>query len=150
MLKEYEKPLTLEPHSSHLLKSYLLTVHVLSLCAVIYASIGFFLKVLCIAFIVLHFYYLIKKLNRSLKVIWLDENNWRLFNNKNIYIAAYLTPWTFMSSWLVILVFKTEYGKTVSVCLPYDAVDNERFRSLKQRITILKPKYLSQKSLREG
>lgn len=110
--------------------------------AVFYASLHILIQLLCVGFIVFYFFYLKDKLKPVPQIVWLQENNWQLYNSETTYIGAHLSPWSFLSSWLVVLVFKTEAGKKVSVLVPYDAVDKEIFRQLKLKLTTLKPKYL--------
>ena len=146
MSKEYEKPLTLNLQSSAVLYYYLVSVHVLASFAVFYASIPILIQLLCVGSIVVYFFYLKCKLKPSSKIVWLQENNWQLYDSETTYVEACLTPWSFLASWLVVLVFKTEAGKKVSILVPYDALDKEIFRQLKLKLTILKPKYLRELS----
>lgn len=142
MSKEYEKPLTLKLHSSAVLYYYLVSVHLLALFAVFYASIPLLIQLLCVGFIVVYYFYLNGKLKPPAKIVWLQENNWQLYDSEITYSEACLTPWSFLTSWVVVLVFKLEAGKKVCVLVPYDALDIEIFRQLKLKLTTLKPKYL--------
>lgn len=142
MLQEYEKLLTLEPKASALLNYYLVIVHLLALFAVWYANINLLLAVLLTFFIVIEFSYLKFKSYGNRKIIWLQNNSWKVYADVESYDEACLTPWSFLSSWLIILVFKTHQGKVISILLPYDTLGKESFRRLKLRLMILKPKYL--------
>lgn len=147
MSKEYEKPLTLNLQSSAVLFYYLVSLHVLASFAVFYTSIPILIQLLCVGFIIVHFCSLKDKLKPSSKIVWLQENNWQLYDSETTYVEARLTPWSFLTSWIIVLVFKSETGKKVSILVPYDALDIEIFRQLKLKLTILKPKYLRKLSI---
>ncbi|MCK5334881.1 MAG: hypothetical protein KAQ67_01900 [Gammaproteobacteria bacterium] len=146
MSKEYEKPLTLKLHSSAVLKYYLICVHILAVFAVFYATLNTSLQIMSLLFITAYYFYQNNKSDRVKEVVWLQDNNWKLYEQQDTFTEARLTPESFLSSWLVILAFKAESGKRVNILVPYDAVDKESFRRLKLRITILKPKYLQAES----
>lgn len=110
--------------------------------AVFYAAMNLSVQVLFTGFISLHFIYQKKQSTTQHKLIWLQENNWQIYDEHGDYVEACLTPWSFLSSWLVMLVLKTDQGRRVSVLVSYDALDKESFRCLKLRLTTLKPKYL--------
>ena len=142
MLKEFETPLTLELQRSALLDYYLITVHALAFVAVIYSSVNALVQIFSILFISFHYLFKIRQQILFKKIIWSQENNWCLYHEDGSCFDSQLSSLSFLSSWLVILVFNTEVGRRVSVLVPFDSLERTSFRRLKQRLVTIKPKYL--------
>ena len=148
MLKEFASLLTLELRPSAVFNYFWIVVHSLAVFAVVYASIHWYLQIFLLLLLALHFVFQRQAKNQPDKLIWLNGNDWRLYdkNNDDEYTQASLTPMSFLSSWLVILVLETENEKRVNVLVLFDSLDTEIFRRLKVRLTILKPALLKKLS----
>lgn len=148
MLKEYASPLTLELKPSAALNAFLWLIHALATSAVLLAQIHWAVQIIFVALIIIYFNEQKRAVSRYQKLIWFDDNHWHIYADGQ-YTEACLTPMSFHSSWLVILVFKTASGKTVNALLLYDVLDADVFRRLKVRLTILNLKDLLNQSLDE-
>ena len=143
MLKEFASPLVakLKP-SKQLLQFHLLT-HLLALTAIDYVQLDLFFAVACLSLIALSFIFSIRQMRRYRQFTWLDNNKWHLLNSSNEQQDAQLTPMSFFINHLVVLVLRLDDGKKVSVLITKDAVNQEVFRRLKVKLTMIKPSYFS-------
>jgi len=142
LLKEYETTLTLEPLRSNLLLYFLLSLHLTALFAVFYADLHIGFQLLAVTLLFIHYSWYIFSANKPARLLWLRKNEWQIYYSSHVMIEARLSPLSFLSSWLVILVFKADTGRSVTVVLPHDGLEKEQFRQLKLRMVTLKPEYL--------
>ena len=149
MLKESEKTLTLEPLRSNILLYFLLTLHLTALFAVFYANLHIGFQLLAVAFLFIHYSWYVFSANKPAKLVWLRKNKWQIYYSSHQMIEARLTPLSFLSSWLVILVLKGETGRSITLVLAQDSLEKEQFRRLKVRMRTLKPEYLRMRDAEE-
>lgn len=139
MSKEYASPLTLEFNQSKVIRFYLAAIHVLAATALVLSSVSMLLKLLVLALLLISFIFQSNRLYRYKKLIWLNENDWVLFDSLDNEVSVNLTPMSFSSSWLVILALRADNNKIIKLLVPFDALSKGSFRQLKVKLTILKP-----------
>ena len=143
MSKEYASPLVANLKlSKQQLYFYLLT-HLLALTAIDYAQLDLLITVVCLSLIALSFIFSIKQMQRYMQFTWLDNNQWILRNKSNELQDAQLTPMSFFINHLVVLVLRLDDGRKVSLIITKDTVNQEVFRRLKVKLTMIKPSYFS-------
>jgi len=141
--KEYASPLVANLKlSKQQLYFYLLT-HLLALTAIDYAQLDLLITVVCLSLIALSFIFSIKQMQRYMQFTWLDNNQWILRNKSNELQDAQLTPMSFFINHLVVLVLRLDDGRKVSLIITKDTVNQEVFRRLKVKLTMIKPSYFS-------
>lgn len=138
--KEFASPLTLELSGSVILKKYFIVIHALAVFAVCYAEIDLAVQLFLFTLVLFHYLFQTRYCFQIIKIVCSNDNEWRLINSLGESTETKLTPMSFLSSWLVILAFKSASGKRQSVLIAFDSLSEASFRQLKVKLTTLRSK----------
>ena len=140
MSGKYATPLRLEPRSSRYLGRFLAAVHIIALGILPFsqlppAAIAAIVPLVILSYLHHHRLQVRRRAGQAVTALhWDSGNHWRLTLQAGCTIAAALLPGVFIQPWLVILRFKTEYGRTACVVLLSDMLDPDDFRRLRVRL----------------
>ena len=137
------KPLLLALEPSRSWFVLLVVLHMLCVVAVFIAAIATWIKLALVAVIATSFVYHYKLHINPAHLVWRNGNRW--FVN-DVDAVWELSSIGFFSRWLIILSltpinpdkqgFIARYQRTKKFIIPFDALDEERFRLLRVRLKI--------------
>ena len=132
MLPPYDKLLRFRLSAVRTYKVWLLALYVsASLLLIFYTSLPLSLKVtLLLVLLAMLFWQLQKLLRLPCVLIKQSELDWVLEDQQGNRMAAMLNEYAYVSRWLIILHFKLEDNKNISVVILPFMLDRNNFRQL--------------------
>jgi hypothetical protein len=135
MSRLYATPLVLEIFPSRLHHILLVNIQALVATSILFLSWDLPLRLLCVVIILSLHYYLLRRSTSCRHLVWQSGNGWLLtINNETIH--ATLLQESLVTSWLIILLFRTEPGRSLSVLIWADSVHADTFRKLRVRLKL--------------